>query len=79
MAIGKAIIETKLGKELKKYILVGYQYLASSYATQTNPQNNASSIDVVQLTLFIFVWDLIVSSHQINDSNSIEANDGWDV
>jgi hypothetical protein len=22
---------------------------------------------------------LIVSSHQINDSNSIEANDGWDV
>ncbi len=64
MAIGKAIIETKLGKELKKTIVVAYQYLASSYATQTNPQNSASSNDVVQLTLFIFVWNLIVFSHQ---------------
>ncbi len=73
--------QDQVGKGIEFFfiIVVAYQYLGSSYVTQTSAQNRASSNDVVQLTLFIFVWDFIVSSHQINDSNSIEANDGWDV
>ncbi len=75
--LGKPLSRPSWERNWKTIIVATYQYLASSYATQTNPQNSVSSNDVVQLTLFCL--DFIVFSHQINDSNSIEANDGWDV